>query len=127
MRAFVSEPKKPKEITVNVDDWLTQRAPVPGGHGLAYPGSAYAHPDQIHLPANASPEERERVRELQEELREKWHVREEVAERAHLLDNTLRDCVECSVPRQHYQNDYICYRCRDAKGGPREEKDSMAD
>lgn len=95
--------------------------PGPNGYenqGLAYPGSDRAHPDQIRLPANASPEERERVRALQEELREEWTVREELAQRHHLLDNSPRECVECSVSRQHYSDDYICYRCRDAKGGP---------
>lgn len=107
----------PKPITVNVDDWLKERQAGPSG--LTYPGAVgpSTTPDQIQLPADASPEERERVRALQEELREKWRIREEVAEREHLLDNTSRECVECHTSRRHYRDDYICYKCRDAKGG----------
>lgn len=105
-------------ITVNVDKWLEDRQPLPGKSGLAYPGTTHAHPDQIQLPANATPEERKRVKELQEELRQEWAVREELAQREHLLDNTPRECVECFVSRRHYREDYMCYRCRDAQGGP---------
>ena len=95
-------------ITVDVEKWLKERH-NPGG-GLKYP------PEQA--PRTASPADKERVRQTQEELRERWQEREELAEREHLLDNEPRECVECSATRQHYKNDYICYRCRDAAGGP---------
>jgi hypothetical protein len=109
---------KPREsITVDVNKWLEERQ-NPGG-GLKYPGSEpRPHPDQIHLPSDASVEERKKLLSVQEDLREQWQEREELAQRAHLLDNAPRECVECSDSRMHYKNDYICYRCRDKAGGP---------
>jgi hypothetical protein len=101
-----------EEITVNLDDWLTNRDVTLDR------STTYVHPDQIQLPASATAEEREQMRAQQEELRKLWQEREELAEREHLLDNAPRECVECSDLRRPYKNDYICYRCRDKQGGP---------
>jgi hypothetical protein len=108
--------KPPQPITIDVNQWLAERQ-NPGG-GLQYPTSRAPHPDQIRAPENASAEEREQFRRTQEELRERWQEREEIAEREHLLDNAPRECVECLATRRHYKDDYVCYRCRDAAGGP---------
>lgn len=110
------------DITVNIDDWLKERQAGPSG--LTFPGTLPhppgepSHPDQVRLPANATPQERAEARAMQEKLRKRWQEREELAEREHLLDNTPRECVECSALRRHYKNDYVCYRCRDEQGGP---------
>lgn len=115
-----SIPKPGPSITVNVDEWLKERQAGPGG--LTYPGAITktTHPDSVQIPPSASPEEQERIKNLQNHLRQQWVEREEVAERHANLD-AKRTCVHCGEMRQHYTNDYICYRCRDSLEGEGEE------
>jgi hypothetical protein len=103
-------PKQHPTISVKLDDWLAERK-TPQLPGQVAVGM---HPDLIQLPANATPEQQEEIREQQNKLREDWRQRTEIAQREHLLDKQAKECLECGDTRRQYTDDYMCYRCRDS-------------
>jgi len=90
-----------KEISVNINDWMTSRQQVFNPNGPAQAGVVRETMTTEELIFEA------------EKRQEAWLESERMSRLADKLEASAVECSECGQTERPYKEDYLCYKCRD--------------